>query len=79
MVSLKRTGGAINGFIKGHQRGNRKYVGPLPLSMVSLKGAGSSINGFIEGCQGGGEPAICHREEVASIYLFPNQIGKEIP
>ena len=47
MVSSKRTGGIPNGFIEGHQRGNREHVGPLPLSMVSSEGAGRAINGFI--------------------------------
>ena len=41
MVSSKRTGGTIDGFIEGRQRGNREHVGPLPLSMVSLNGAGA--------------------------------------
>ena len=49
MVSSKRTGGAINVFIEGCQRGNREHVGPLLLSMVSSKGAGGTVNGFIEG------------------------------
>ena len=44
MVSPKRTGGAINGFIEGSQLGDREHVGPL-----SSKGAGGAINGFIEG------------------------------
>ena len=93
MVTSKRTGGAIDGFIEGRQGGNREHVGPLPLSMVSSNGAGVAINGFIKGCQGGREQrtphaqrdmrgishAICCREGVASIYLFPNQIGKETP
>ena len=93
MVSSKRTGGAIDGFIEGRQRGNREHVGPLPLSMVSSKGAGGTINGFIEGHQGGREygtphaqqdmrgisPVICCIEGVASISFFPNQIGKETP
>ena len=35
MVSSKRTGGTIDGFIEGRQGGNREHVGPLPLSMVS--------------------------------------------
>ena len=50
MVSSKRTGGAIDGFIEGRQWGNREHVGPLPyqwfhrmgqgaLSMVSSKDA----------------------------------------
>ena len=88
IVSSKRTGGAIDGFIEGRQGGNREHVGPLPLSMVSSNGAGGAINGFIEGRQRGREqgtphaqwdmrgisPAICRREGVASIYFFPNQI-----
>ena len=93
MVSSKRTGGAIDGFIEGRQRGNREHVGPLPLSMVSSNGAGGAIDGFIEGRQGGREqgtphaqldmrgisPVICCLEGGASIYFFPYQIGKETP
>ena len=81
MVSSKRTGGAIDGFIEGRQRGNREHVGPLPLSMVSSKGAGGAINSFIEGGREQGTPhakkrdmrgistAICRREGVASIVF----------
>ena len=61
--------------------------------MVSSNGAGGAIDGFIEERQGGREqgtphaqrnmrgisPVICHQEGVASIYSFPNQIGKETP
>ena len=38
MVSSKRTGGAIYGFIKGRSGGNRERVGQVPQSMVSWKG-----------------------------------------
>ena len=62
MVSSKRTGGAIDGFIEGHQRGNREHVGPLPLSMVSSNGAGGAINGFMEGRQGGREQGTPHAQ-----------------
>ena len=88
MVSSKWTGGAIDGFIEGRQRGNREHVGPLPLLMVSSKGAGGAIDGFIEGRQGGREqgtlhaqwdmggisPVICRPEGVANFYFFPSQI-----
>ena len=61
-------------------------------SMVLSKGAGGAVDNFIEGRQGGGKqgtphaqwdmrgisPAICSREGVASIYLFPNQIFFEL-
>ena len=91
--SSKETGGAIDGFIEGRQRGKREHVGQLPLPMVSSKGAGGNINGFIEGRQGDREqgtphaqldmrgisPVICLQEGVASIFFFPNQIGKETP
>ena len=83
IVSSKRTGGAIDGFIEGRQGGNREHVGPLPLSMVSSNGAGGAINGFIEGRQGGREqgtphaqwdlrgisPAICRREAAKFLFL----------
>ena len=62
MVSSKRTGGAIDGFIEGRQRGNREHVGPLPLSMVSSKGAGGAIDGFIEGRQGGRKQGTPHAQ-----------------
>ena len=39
MVSSKRTGGTVDGFIEGHQGGKTEHLGPLPLSMVSSKGA----------------------------------------
>ena len=92
MVSSKRTGGAIDGFVEGRQVGKREHVGPLPLSMVSSKGAGGAINDFIERHHGereqgkphaqrdmhGISPAICRREGVASIYLFPNQTFFEL-
>ena len=57
---IERTGGAIDGFIGGRQRGNRERVGPLPLSMVSSKGAWGVIDGFIEGHQGGREQGTPH-------------------
>ena len=54
---------------------------------------GQEALSMVEGRQGGREqgtphaqwdmrgisPAICHRGGVASIYFFPNQIGKETP
>ena len=79
MVSSKRTGGAIYGFIEGRQGGNREPVGPLPLS-------GGSIDSFIKGHQGGRKQetphtqrdmcnvslAICSLEGVGSICFFSN-------
>ena len=62
MVSSKRTGGAIDDFIEGRERGNREHVGPLPLSMVSSNGAGGAINGFIEGRQGGRDQGTPHAQ-----------------
>ena len=92
MVSSKRTGRAIDGFIEGRQRGNREHAGPLPLSIVSSNGAGGALDDFIEGLQGGREQGtpraqwdirgistvICRREGVASIYFLPNQIFFEL-
>ena len=79
MVSSKRTGGAIDGFIEGRQRGNREHVGPLPLSMVSSKGAGAlSIVSSKEvgnrehhskADMSGISTVICRREGVASIVF----------
>ena len=62
MVSSKRAGGAIDGFIEGRKQGNREHVGPLPLSMVSSNGAGGTINCFIEGRQGGREQGTPHAQ-----------------
>ena len=61
-LSSKGTGGAIDGFIEGHQRGNKEQVGPLPLSMVSSKGEGGTMNSFIEGRQGGREQGTPHAQ-----------------
>ena len=63
MVSSKRTGATIDGFIKGRQGGSREHVRPLLLLMVSSKGAGGAINGFIKGHQGGREQGKRHAQQ----------------
>ena len=66
IVSSKRTGGAIDGFIEGRQGGNREHVGPLPLSddqWFHRRGVGGAIDGFIEGRQRGREQGTPHAQQ----------------